>query len=191
MQKARAAKSDQTRQRIVDAGVELHRTVGPAATSMSAVADLAGVSRPTLYEHFPSEAQLFQACTLHWLQEDPPPDPSRWVEIQEPRDRVELALTQLYENFDRNPQMSENVFRDMYIVPSMMELTVPVFEAAFNAGTEILARGFDDQNAEVKKRRLATVAAALSFDTWRVLTQQGCATAEAVDLMTDVVVRAP
>jgi len=191
LQKARAAKSDQTRQRIIDAGVELHRTVGPAATSMSAVADLAGVSRPTLYGYFPSEAQLFQACTLHWLQEDPPPDPSRWMEIQEPRDRVELALTQLYENFDRNPRMSENVFRDMYIVASMMEFTVPAFEAALAAETEILVRGFDDQNAEVKERRVAAVAVALSFDTWRVLTQQGCATAEAVDLMTDVVVRAP
>jgi AcrR family transcriptional regulator len=53
--RARAEAMDRTRERIVEAAVGLHGSVGPAATTMSAVAERAGVTRATLYRHFPDE----------------------------------------------------------------------------------------------------------------------------------------
>ena len=190
-QTSRAERTAETRQRIVEAAVELHGTVGPGRTSLSDVADKAGVSRPTLYSHFSNEAQLFRACTMHWMQQDPPPDPSVWLGIEDPRDRVELALLELYSNYERNAQMTENVYRDMYRVESMREFHVPLVEGAFAAMTEILVDGFDDDLLEVMNRRRGSVGVALSFSTWKLLFDQGMTPDEASDLMTDAVVRSP
>src|SRR5664280_3595678 len=79
--RARAAGMDRTRERITRAAVELHGTIGPAATTMSAVAELAGVTRATLYRHFPNEAALFTACSADWLAANPRPDPADWATI--------------------------------------------------------------------------------------------------------------
>ena len=59
--KRRAELEADTRRRITETAVELHGTVGPARTSISAVAERAGVRRSTLYRHFPDEAALFDA----------------------------------------------------------------------------------------------------------------------------------
>ena len=99
--------------------MRLHSTVGPARTSLSAVAEEAGVSRPTLYSHFPDEAALFQACTMHWMSQDPPPNPTAWLEITDPGQRVKTALHQIYAHYERNEQMIGNVFRDMHVVDHM------------------------------------------------------------------------
>src|SRR5450631_2374644 len=81
---ARAAGMDRTHERITRAAVELHGTIGPAATTMSAVAELAGVTRATLYRHFPNEKALFTACSTDWLAANPRPDPTAWVGIADP-----------------------------------------------------------------------------------------------------------
>src|SRR5262245_53973304 len=59
----RAEQVDQTRQRIIDATVQLHGTIGPAATTIAGIAEAAGVTRLTVYRHFPDEATLFEACS--------------------------------------------------------------------------------------------------------------------------------
>ena len=64
--KERARRQAETRQRIVDAAVELHTSVGPARTTISAIAERAGVERHTVYAHFPDEPTLFRACSTHW-----------------------------------------------------------------------------------------------------------------------------
>jgi len=78
----RAELEAQTRLRITESTVALHGTVGPAHTSISAIAEHAGVRRSTVYRHFPDEAALFNACSAHWLAEHPTPDLAAWrVEI--------------------------------------------------------------------------------------------------------------
>jgi len=183
----RAKKTASTRQRIVEAAIELHGTVGPASTSLSAVARKAGVSRPTLYSHFPDEASLFQACTRHWMSQDPPPDPAAWLEIGDPRQRIGTALSQIYSHYARNEQMIGNVFRDMYLVESMRSFNVPLVEASFAAMTEIISSAFAD-GSDLAARRRAMVSVAISFNTWRSLVKiEGLTNKEAADLMAQLV----
>ena len=61
--KARAAQEEATRARIVEAAIALHGTVGPARTTVSAIAENAGVRRATVYRHFPDERALFLGCS--------------------------------------------------------------------------------------------------------------------------------
>src|SRR5919204_3974234 len=92
----RAEHEQQTRQAITEAAVKLHGTVGPARTTVTAIAEEAGVQRATVYRHFPDEETLFAACSGHYMATHPPPDPSRWVEIADPADRLREALTDVY-----------------------------------------------------------------------------------------------
>lgn len=186
-QSVRAEQTASTRQRIVEAAIELHRTVGPAQTSLSEVARTAGVSRPTLYSHFPDEASLLHACTNHWMSQDPPPDPAAWREIDEPRERTGAALREIYSHYARNEQMIGNVFRDMHLVESMRAFNVPLVERAFTATTETICSAFEDES-DVAVRRRAAVSVAIGFDTWKSLVGAGRLTdEEAADLMAHLV----
>src|SRR5918997_279949 len=84
----RAEAEAETRQRIAEAAMELHRTVGFAQTTISAVAEKAGVQRATVYRHYPDEAKLFAACSAHWYSLHPPPDHSELGAIADPRERL-------------------------------------------------------------------------------------------------------
>lgn len=187
-QSARSKQAAATRQRIVEAAVKLHSTVGPANTTLSAIARSAGVSRPTLYAHFPDETALFQACTMHWMGQDPPPDPAAWSTIADPYERLTTALTEIYSHYSRNEEMVEKVFRDMYLVDSMRSFNVPLVEGAFAQMTQILSSAFDDA-PPFAARREAMVAVAISFDTWKVLAKRGFSTKDAAGLMAHVVGR--
>src|SRR4030088_927433 len=92
--KRRAELEHAPRRRITDSAVELHGTLGPSRTSLSAVAQHAGVRRSTLYRHFPDEAALFVACTSHWMASNPAPDLGRWAAIQDPDERLRRALNE-------------------------------------------------------------------------------------------------
>src|SRR3954469_1224735 len=94
--KRRAERQEETRRRIVDAAVELHSTLGPARTTVQAIAERAGVTRPTVYAHFPDERTLFQACSGHVRATVPPPDTAAWHAIADPAERLETALRELY-----------------------------------------------------------------------------------------------
>jgi AcrR family transcriptional regulator len=183
----RAQLTAATRQRIVEAAVQLHRTVGPANTSLSAVAREAGVSRPTIYAHFPDEASLFKACTLHWMTRDPPPDPAAWSTIDDPIERLRTALRQLYSHFARNEQLIENVLRDMYRVDSMRSFNVPLIERSFEQMAAILSSAFGDR-PEARPRREALTDLAIRFDTWQLLVRgRGLSTEDAVEIMAHAV----
>ena len=94
--KRRAERQEETRLRIARAAAELHETVGPSKTTISALAEEAGVSRPTIYSHFPNELSLFKACSSLDLSENPPPDPDPWAKIADPEERLRSALTEVY-----------------------------------------------------------------------------------------------
>ena len=94
--KERAERQAETRRRIVDAVVALHRQIGPARTTISAIAERAGVERLTVYRHFADESSLFAACSAHFATEVPPPDPALWSAIRQPRERLRAALLAFY-----------------------------------------------------------------------------------------------
>src|SRR5256885_14867608 len=115
--KRRAELEEQTRRRITESAVALHEEVGPAQTSISAIAERAGVRRSTVYRHFPDEEALFAACSSHWRTANPPPDPSRWSTIPNTAERTETALRELYEFYGRTEAMYDSLLRDEAVQP--------------------------------------------------------------------------
>src|SRR3712207_2287034 len=116
--KARAERYQQTRQRIVETAVELHRIFGPAQTTITDIAKKAGVQRRTVYNHFPDELSLFKACSAHHRALNPPPDPEPWKLIPDPEERLRRALAEVYAYYRRNEQMQANVTRDAQANPN-------------------------------------------------------------------------
>src|SRR5207245_7861181 len=113
----RADAQQQSRLRITESAVALHGTVGPSRTSISAVAAHAGVRRSTVYRHFPDEASLFDACTAHWRAANPYPDLDAWARIENPDERLGVALGELYAYYRRTEAMLDNLFRDETTTP--------------------------------------------------------------------------
>src|SRR5918992_5881624 len=103
--KKRAREMAETRLRITEAAIELHGTVGPSRTTLSAVAERAGVERRPLYRHFPTEADLFAACSTHYFSANPWPDLGNWRAIRDPQQRLERALGELYAYYEHNEPM--------------------------------------------------------------------------------------
>jgi AcrR family transcriptional regulator len=166
--KRRAELEEQTRQRITESAVELHGTLGPSRTSMSAIAEHAGVRRSTLYRHFPDEVAVFVACSSHWRAANPRPDLDAWVAIEDPDERMATALGELYAYYRQTEQMLDNLHRD--------EELVPIVKQAFGAFHEWLAEVRDvlmrSRGVRGKSRRRvrAAVTHALAFRTWQSLT---------------------
>ena len=118
----RAELEEQTRRRITESAVALHEELGPARTSISAIAERAGVRRSTVYRHFPNEDALFAACSSHWRAANPPPDPSAWAAIEDPAERTETALRELYAFYARTQGMYASLLRDEPLVPIVQRL---------------------------------------------------------------------
>jgi AcrR family transcriptional regulator len=178
----RARKEAETRRRITEAAVELHGTVGPARTSLSAVAERAGVQRATLYRHFPNEEALFEACSTHYMSQNPPPDPTPWRGIADPDERLQAALDSLYSWYERVEPMFNNVTRDVALVPAMRGATERRL-AFLSTVREILMRGRQERGA-ARRRVRAAIGHALAFETWRSLaSEQGLSRRAAVELM--------
>src|SRR3954447_18385060 len=120
--KERARRQEETRQRIVDATVELHQEVGPARTTIAEVARRAGVGRVTVYNHFPDEVALIAACSAHFVEGHPPPDPAAWAAIGDPDERLRTALQEAYGYYRENAAMLGNIARDAALVPALAEV---------------------------------------------------------------------
>jgi AcrR family transcriptional regulator len=181
--KQRRAELEQaTRRRITESAAELHGTLGPSRTSISAVAAHAGVRRSTLYRHFPDEAALFTACTAHWMASNPLPDLARWAAIDDPDARLRVALQELYAHYRRTERMMDNILRDEEVVPIVKQMFsgfrdyIDAAHATLMAGRR--ARG------RARRRLHAAVGHALAFGTWRSLArEQHLDDAQATDLM--------
>src|SRR4051794_30905718 len=124
--KQRAEEMAKTHRRITEAAIELHGTVGPARTTLSAVAKRAGVERRTLYRHFPTEADLFAACSTHYFAANPWPHLGTWRAIRDPRERLERALDELYAYSGRAEPMLTNVLRDAEVVDLARQAVAPL-----------------------------------------------------------------
>jgi AcrR family transcriptional regulator len=186
--KRRAEAEAQTRLRITESAVELHGSLGPARTSMSAVAERAGVRRSTLYRHFPDERALFGACSAHWAEANPPPDVSRWAAIEDPDERLAVALVELYAYYRRNEEMLDKLLRDAPTVPVVDEL-MGAFRALIDEAAKVLMRGRGLRGNAAKRTR-AAIGHALAFRTWQDLTGiQGLSDAQAAELIAGMVDR--
>jgi AcrR family transcriptional regulator len=183
--KKRAEEMADTRRRITEAAIELHGTVGPSRTTLSAVAERAGVERRTLYRHFPTEAELFTACSSHYFAAHPWPDLDAWRAVADPRQRLALALDELYAYYERTEPMFTNVLRDAELVDLARDAVAPL-HAYLDEAAGILAAG---RAARGRRRALLRGALrhALDFATWRSLATKGLARADAVRLVTALV----
>jgi AcrR family transcriptional regulator len=183
--KKRADEMAKTHARITEAAIELHGTVGPSRTTMSAVAERAGVERRTLYRHFPTEADLFAACSTHYFASNPWPDFAGWRAIDDPQQRLERALDELYSYYERTEPMLSNVLRDAELVDSARDAVAPLNEY-LNDAAEVLAAG---RGARGRRRQLLMggLRHALSFSTWRSLSGNGIGRSDAAKLATALV----
>jgi AcrR family transcriptional regulator len=184
--KRRAELEGETRRRITESAVELHGTVGPSRTSMSAVAERAGVRRSTLYRHFHDEAALFEACSSHWAAENPPPDITAWAAIEDPDERLRTAVDELYDFWGRTEKMIANLLRDEAVSPPVRR-QFAAFHQYMEAAPEVLLTGRRLRGA-ARTRTRAAIGHAISFTTWRSLVrEQGLDQARAVELMCELV----
>jgi AcrR family transcriptional regulator len=182
----RARRQEETRRRIVEATVELHKTVGMARTTISAIAEKAGVQRLTVYRHFPDERALFSACTGHWRAANPLPDPASWTQVADPEERLRVALSEVYAYHRRTEPMAANVMRDAQVHPLTREMAEPYFRH-WERMRDVLATGWGVED-ELLGLLLAALGHALDFQTWRSLVrQQGLDDEQAVELMAGMV----
>lgn len=164
--KRRAERLAETRQRIVEATVSLHTSVGPAQTTISAIAEHAGVQRHTVYAHFLDERELFDACSAHWATLHPFPDPAGWAGIEDPERRLRVALDAVYEWYERVGDDLEIFKRDSGVHARTSEL-VARREQRLLSLRDGLAAGWPRRKA-VK----AAIGHALELETWHSLVRR-------------------
>jgi AcrR family transcriptional regulator len=183
--KKRAKQMAETHRRITEAAIELHGTVGPARTTLSAVAERAGVERRTLYRHFPTEADLFAACSTHYFTGNPWPNLANWRAIRDPRQRLGRALDELYAYYERTEPMLSNVLRDAELDDLARHAVAPL-HAYLEEAAEILTAG---RQVRGRPRQLlkAAMRHALAFSTWRSLSTNGIERTDAAKLITALV----
>lgn len=174
---------EQTRLRITQAAVELHSTVGPARAGFAQVAELAGVDRATVYRHFADESALFKACSAHFAARNPLPDPERWAEIPDPRDRLRAGLEVVYAYYRRAEGLLANVTRDAEHMPAVR--AAGAYRRRWLAQVEeVLARDWPTNSAGVRD----AIGLAVDFRTWQILVRRrNLSTADAVGLMVAMV----
>ena len=184
--KRRAQRQEETRQRIVEATVHLHETVGAQGATISAIAEQAGVERLTIYRHFPDERSLLTACTGHYLAQHQPPDPGNWQAIADPEQCLQTALMEIYAYHRQTEAMMNSAQHDMVDLPVLRELLEPMF-GYWRQVRDRLAEKFGDRYREDEERHAQICAAighAVDFVTWRSLVrQQGLEDRQAVTAM--------
>ena len=163
--KRRAEQQADTRRRIVEAAVDLHGSVGPARTTVSMVAERAGVQRHTLYAHFPDERSLLMACSGLSLERDPMPEAVAWRSIEDRHERLLAGLTAIYGWYERNAELAGCVLRDVEIHPLVKEVSELRYGPYMAAYREVLG-------TRLNAKQRAILAVALNFFTWRTLARE-------------------
>lgn len=176
--KRRAERQSETRQRIIEATIELHQTIGPASTTISEIAERAQVGRVTVYRHFPDEATLSRACSGQYFERHPLPDPDRWRKIADPAERLRCGLRETYAYHRTTAAMISHALADARDHPVMAP-----YHAHWRHAADVLTAPWRIRG---NRRTMlhAAIALALSFDTWRTLIQvQGLSDDQAIAMM--------
>jgi AcrR family transcriptional regulator len=169
--RGRAAATDQTRRRIIEAAIALYQARGPADTTISAVAHHAGVERLTVYRHFPDERLLLDACWHYWATLHPLPPVERWKAIADPRQRLRAGLDALYAYYDAAGSLLERLLLDRARMPALADVMRPFDDWIADARAHLL----DGWGAHGRSRHWITalVDHALAFATWASLSRSG------------------
>ena len=181
--KRRAERQNETRQRIVEAAVALHTSVGPSRSSIVAIAEHAGVERPTVYRHFPTTEALFTACSSHYRMQNPLPDPKPWLQIDDPKARLGRGLGELYAHYAAQEKALWPILRDFEDQPELRRFVEPDIKHLRGA-IDVLMSAWPGRKP-TKLR--AAIGHATDFFAWRSLRRQGLSNDEAVTLMIDLV----
>jgi AcrR family transcriptional regulator len=168
----RAEQQAETRRKIVEAAVDLHTQVGPARTTISMVAERAGVQRHTFYAHFPDDRSLLLACSGLALERDPFPEASVWRGIGDRRERLRTGLDAIYAYYERNAQLTASVLRDAEASPLVGEIVALRMGPLFAEALVVLGDGMSE-------RQRALLQVAISYFTWRTLTRESALTNDA------------
>jgi AcrR family transcriptional regulator len=189
--KKRAERQEETRLRIARATLELHEILGPALTTRSAIAERAGVTRPTVYSHFPDDLSLGKACSSLEMSDNPLPDPGPWQEIADPEGRMRVALGELYAYFRRRERLWTNILRDQEMPltnddPAAQEANAEIMEPIYlhwERMKETLAAGWGSSDKS-PGLLVSAIGLALDFQTWRAMVRtQGLSDGKAIELM--------
>jgi AcrR family transcriptional regulator len=164
--KRRAERQDHTRRRIIEAAIELHQTIGPAATTVSEIAERARVGRVTVYRHFPDELALARACSGRYFERHPAPDVDRWQEISDAVERLRTGLRETFAYHRTTEAMMSHVLADARDHP-----VVAPYHAQWRRAADVLVQPWRVRGRRRTMLR-AAIALALSFDTWRTLTRE-------------------
>jgi AcrR family transcriptional regulator len=176
--KQRAERQLETRQRIVEATIELHQTIGPAATTITEISERAGVGRVTVYRHFPEPLSLDRACSGLYFQRNPAPDPDDWRRVGDPVERLRLGLTETYTYHARTEQMISRALADARDHPVMAP-----YHDHWSKAVRVLLEPWPARGKR-RKQLQAALALAVSFDTWRTLVrEQGLSQSQAIELI--------
>lgn len=167
----RADAMEATRVRITEAAMELHGSIGPARTTMTAVAERAGVQRQTVYRHFANEEELLLACSEHFATLHPWPDAARWAEVADPAERLRGALDALYGWYETTEDIWTHVLRDETLVAAVGPALQP-FRAYLDDAARALAAGWGARGGR-RTMVLAAARHAVDFHTWRSLARDG------------------
>jgi AcrR family transcriptional regulator len=170
-QKVRAERQAETRQRIIESAVALHLERGPAQTSINAIAERAGVNRVTVYRHFPDARTLLEACSLHARRLNPPPDLDRWRQIDDPRERTEVGLTQLYDYFRRTESGWSTILRDAELAPLVKEMAEKRRFTYLREARDVLLAAWPTRRTRRPLLR-AVLGLAVDFRTWQTLARR-------------------
>ncbi|MBT2533563.1 TetR/AcrR family transcriptional regulator [Arthrobacter sp. ISL-48] len=179
----RGEQMNSTRQRIVNAAVALHGSVGPARTTIAGVAEQAGVTRLTVYRHFPDDAALFSACSSHWLSQQQLPDPAAWARHSDALERLNAGLSDLYRFYREGEAMLTRIYGDWDVLPAEHRKNLEARDTYFRS---VLVEPFPEP---ARTDRLhAVVGHAVSFWTWRSLCHDnGLPNNDAVEAMSALI----
>ncbi len=177
-QKKRAESRERTRRRIVEAAVELHESVGPAMTTVTEIAERAGVGRLTVYRHFPDDPALILACSGLYWERNPFPDPEPWLSVADPRERLKLALEAGYAYHRSTEAMMSRAMADI-----QDGLVWKPYIEYWSGAADVVASGSGLRGRKYCLYR-AGIGHALAFTTWRSLVRdQGLSDEQAVEVM--------
>jgi AcrR family transcriptional regulator len=185
--KARAEGQERTRQRIAKAAAELHEKVGPAQTTVAEIARRAGVSRLTVYKHFPDNAALYPACSAHYREQHPLPDLEAALAPEDPVERVRSLLAAVYGDwYPEYRPMLLNLQRDRGSDPALDEFMRVNADAALAGLADALMTGFSVTDRQAARLR-TLIRLALDFWTWERLRREGLDDDQAAAVMTDAI----
>lgn len=182
----RTEKISGTHQRIVDAAVALHGSIGPARTTIAGIAEKAGVTRLTVYRHFPDDEALFSACSSHWLSQQQLPNPAEWSRHADALERLTVGLSDLYRFYRDGEAMLTRIYGDWDAIPQTHRTDLEARNARFR---DVLVEPFPERNR--KPRLYATLSHGISFWTWRSLCHvNGLSNDDAVEVMSTLITTA-